>query len=161
LEFLPSTRRFPVVAGRSAGPGPKRLLFLGRWHPNKGVDMLLEALRRLSDAVWREIAEVHIAGGGPLEPEVHTAVAALAAAGRPVRLSGFLDTEAAAAAFNQADALLLPSRIESIPVVFSDAMKAGVPVVATPVGDLPQLLRDGPTGVLAGAVEAEAFAAAI
>lgn len=161
VEFLPSTRRFPIVAGGSAGPGPKRLLFLGRWHPNKGVDMLLEALRRLPDAVWREIAEVHIAGGGPLEREVHAAVAALAVAGRPVRISGFLDTEAAAAAFHQADALLLPSRIESIPVVFSDAMKAGVPVVATPVGDLPQLLRDGPTGVLAGAVDAEAFAAAI
>lgn len=161
VEFLPSTRRFPVVVGERAESGPKRLLFLGRWHPNKGVDVLLDALLLLSDATWTEIAEVHIAGGGPLERDVHAAVAALTTAGRPVRLSGFLDTAAAAAAFAQADALLLPSRVESIPVIFSDAMKAGIPVVSTPVGDLPHLLQDGPTGVLAKAVNAEAFASAI
>lgn len=161
VEFLPTTRRFPTMARTPSRGKPKRLLFLGRWHPNKGIDLLLEALRELPDTAWRDVAEVHIAGGGPLAREVHVWVAALVATGRPVRLSGFLDPTSAAAAFAQTDALLLPSRIESIPVIFSDAMKAGIPVVAMPVGDLPQLVRDGSTGVLASAVDASAFASAI
>jgi glycosyltransferase involved in cell wall biosynthesis len=160
-EFMPSTRRLISVPRTHPMDGRKRLVYLGRWHPNKGVDLLLAALKRLSDPTWLQIADVHIAGGGPLEAEVRLGVAELRACGRPVRQSGFLAARDAAAALAEADALLLPSRIESIPVVFSDAMKAGLPVVAMPVGDLPRLLGDGSAGVLARSVDADAFAAAV
>ena len=162
FEFLASTRRQPFRRRRPiASAGPYRLLFLGRWHPNKGVDLLLDALAAMDEATWTRIERIDIAGGGPLEPLIRPRVAALQALGRPVRLHGFLDPDAAARAMDDADYLVLPSRIESIPVVFSDALHFGLPVVATPVGDLPRLLGDGRAGVLAEAVDAEALAAAI
>ncbi|HKX80269.1 MAG TPA: glycosyltransferase [Novosphingobium sp.] len=161
FDFLPSTRKLTAVRLRPVSrAAPYRLLFLGRWHPNKGVDLLIAALALLGDEDWARIDEVHLAGGGPLKDEVTEGVAALRAAGRPVRLSGYLDREQASRAFGEADRLLLPSRIESIPVVFSDAMKFALPVVSMPVGDLPSLIREG-TGWLALSVDADAFADAI
>lgn len=157
VEFLPSTRA--INASRREplrSVPPYRLLFLGRWHPNKGADLLVQALALLDDADWALIEAVEFAGGGPLHAKVHAAAAELQSAGRPLRLSGYLDKPAAEAAFLRADYFLLPSRIESIPVVFSDAMKLQCPVLATPVGDLPRLLQQG--GLVADAVSAYAFA---
>lgn len=162
FEFLPSTRHLEGARTMplAAGP-PYRLLFLGRWHTNKGVDLLLDALQLLEPADWARIAEVRIAGGGPLESLVHARVMEFLASGHPVCLDGYLDREAATAALNEADWLLLPSRIESIPVVFSDAMRMGLPVVAMPVGDLPALMSKHSLGFLAANVDAESFAFAI
>lgn len=150
FDFLPSTRRLEGQRTRPlASTPPYRLLFLGRWHPNKGIDLLLDALALLDDAAWTRITEMRIAGGGPLEALVRERVAALQSAGRPLRLDGFLDRAQASSAIGDADWLLIPSRIESIPVVFSDAMKLDCPVISTPVGDLPQLFANGAPGVLA------------
>lgn len=163
VEFLPSTRR---IRGIRTIPlkiePPYRLLFLGRWHTNKGVDLLLDALKLLNESDWQRIEAVEICGGGPLESIVRTGVEEMCAAGRPVELRGFLDRAAAEEAFLRADWLLIPSRIESIPVVFSDAMKLGCPVVVMPVGDLPRLVeRDPVCGLVAEAVSAEQFAVAL
>jgi glycosyltransferase involved in cell wall biosynthesis len=160
VEFLPSTRRIGRVREVPLKHEPPyRLLFLGRWHPNKGVDLLLKALGCLDGQDWSRIANVEICGGGPLECDVRRAVDILRAAGRPVVLHGYLDKHAAEEALLRADYLLLPSRIESIPVVFSDALKLGCPVLATPVGDLPDLLgRTHPAGMLADTVSATAYA---
>ena len=158
-DFLPSTRDLVAAnaSSRRASP-PFRLLFLGRWHRNKGVDLLLDALAMLSDADWTHIERVDIEGGGPLDEIVRVRAGALRAAGRPVEVGGFLDKRAAAAAISACDWLLIPSRIESIPVVFSDAMKLRRPVVATPVGDLPRLLQGRACGVLCARADAAAFA---
>lgn len=161
--FLPSSRTLsvpPRPSPRRTAP-PYRLAFLGRWHPNKGIDLLLDALTQLDDADWSRIKRVDIGGGGPLEAAVKAAVVALVAAGRPVRLQGYLDREAATRYIQSADVLLLPSRIESIPVIFSDAMQCGTPLLATPVGDLPQLLARHHCGSLAKAASAGAYAEAL
>lgn len=162
VQFLPSTRRFGCVRGsplRSAPP--YRLLFVGRWHPNKGVDLLIEALQRLGDDEWRRIETVEICGGGPLESLVRGGAEALRAAGRPVELRGYLDKASAEGAMLRADWLLIPSRIESIPVVYSDAMKMRLPVIAMPVGDLPGLVAGNGTGHVASTVSAEEFSRAL
>lgn len=158
VAFLPSTRRIDL---RDPPPPrdqpPYRLLFLGRWHPNKGVDLLLDALGLLGDEDWQRIERVEIQGGGPLEPLVRARVMTLQAQGRPVEAGRYLTKPEAEAAIARADWVLIPSRIESIPVVFSDAMKLGRPVVATPVGDLPQLIEADACGVVAESVCAAAF----
>lgn len=160
VDFLPSTRR---IEGKRTRPlrsnGPYRLVFLGRWHPNKGIDLLLDALHRLSNADWSLIEAFEICGGGGLQPLVQQEVGRLVAMGRPVSLRGFLDKAEAEKLIGGADYLVLPSRIESIPVVFSDAMKLGCPVLASPVGDLPLLMsgEDAP-GMIADSVDAAAFA---
>ncbi|WP_462082094.1 glycosyltransferase [Luteimonas sp. RIT-PG2_3] len=163
VGFLPSTRRIDRVrTSPRRSVAPFRLLFLGRWHPNKGVDLLLQALHLLGDEDWALIETVLIAGGGPLNDEVLSGVEALQALGRPVTVTGYLDRTAAEKAFLQSDWLLIPSRIESIPVVFSDAMKLGCPVIAMPVGDLPRLVAKEPvSGLLAESVSAAHFSCSI
>lgn len=161
VTFLPSTRR--IDAGSrpfNRSQPPYRLLFLGRWHPNKGVDILMQALSQLGAEDWAQIESITIAGGGALEPLVRSSAANLLRAGRPVEVRGYLSRDEASSAMLHSDYLLIPSRIESIPVVFSDAMKLGLPVVSMPVGDLSALVTSE-IGVLASNVSAEAFASAI
>jgi glycosyltransferase involved in cell wall biosynthesis len=162
VAFLPSTRRIgrttPAPRRRSA---PYRLLFLGRWHPNKGIDLLLDAIERLGDDDFMRIERIAIEGGGPLERVVRGRVAQLRARGRPIELGRFLDKTEAESAIEAADWVLIPSRIESIPVVFSDAMKMRRPVVATPVGDLPRLMGGLACGVVSERVDAAAYARAL
>jgi len=92
---------------------------------------------------------------------VREGVEALRAAGRAVELRGYLDKAEAEEAILRADYLLIPSRIESIPVVFSDAMKLGCPVIAMPVGDLPRLIEDHDCGIVAERSESDALAHAL
>lgn len=162
-RFLPSSRRLADAAASRpvASQAPYRIAYLGRWHVNKGVDILLDALGRLSDDDWAAIAEVRIRGGGPLESRVHETAAALRSAGRPVDVGGYLDAREARELLRWCDVLALPSRIESIPVIFSDAAQLRRPLVATPVGDLPELFGRRAFGVLADAPEPAAYAAAL
>jgi glycosyltransferase involved in cell wall biosynthesis len=162
IGFLPSTRAIGEtnVEVPSIRP-PYRLLYLGRWHPNKGIDLLLDALEMLDDSDWSKIECVEIHGGGPLVAMVKARVAGLAKRNRPVLFGTFLAKQEAEAAVARADWLLIPSRIESIPVVFSDAVKMRRPVVTMPVGDLPRLIEEFDCGVLASSVDAPAFTRAI
>ncbi len=161
-SFLPSTRKLPVTADKQLAVAPPyKLAFLGRWHPHKGTDLLLESLQLLTDDEWRKIAAVQICGGGPLEGLVHEEGKKLQENGRPVIIRGYLNREEAADLLLWADYLLLPSRIESIPVIFSDAMQTNCPVVAMPVGDLPRLMRENKIGALANSVTGVAYTRAI
>ncbi len=161
-QFLASARVLPQpddnVKARAA---PYKLAFLGRWHRNKGVDLLLDALRQLSDHDWSRIASVRICGGGLLHEDVQHAVTELQGQNRPVEVGGYLDKQGAANLIAWADFLLLPSRIESIPVIFSDAVQVRTPIIATPVGDLPVLHDKYNFGILATAANSEAFAQAL
>lgn len=161
-EFLASSRLFPCPPRPSltARP-PYKLAFLGRWHPNKGADILLDSLRQLDESDWQRIAEIRIAGGGPQEALIGAGVRALRAAGRPVVLQGFLGRDAAIELLSWADWLLVPSRIESIPVIFSDGLQAGCAMITTPAGDLPQLIESLGVGLCADAADSNAFAAVL
>lgn len=162
VEFLPSTRRIDRVRTEPLrSKPPYRLLFLGRWHPNKGIDLLLEALALLSSEDWPLVERVTIAGGGPLEPVVLAAVRRLKAAGRPVELQGYLTRDQAQDAMLASDYLLIPSRIESIPVVLSDAFKLRCPVICTPVGDMGEIVSKHRVGIVAEGVTASAIREAI
>ena len=161
-RFLPSSRRLPppTEADVASAP-PYKLAFLGRWHLNKGVDLLLESLAQLTDQDWELIAEVRINGGGPLEDHVRRAALAITRQHREITVGGYLDKQGAANLIGWADYLLLPSRVESIPVIFSDAVQLKTPIVATPVGDLPRLYSKYQFGVVASEANVNAYAAAL
>jgi len=160
--FLPSTRKLQVTAEKQLATAPPyRLCFLGRWHPHKGVDLLLEALHLLNDDDWQKIDSVQICGGGPLEALVYKQCEVLQGNGRSVTVRGYLDRDEATELFIWADYLLLPSRIESIPVIFSDAMQTGCPVITTPVGDLPRLLTTYHAGILSTTVSSQSITGAL
>ena len=161
-KFLASARLLscpPRIA--PATRPPYKLAFLARWHPNKGPDILIDALERLTAEDWYLIEKVRIAGGGPLANLVEAGVVRLQQAGHPVELHGFMGQQEAAALLAWADWLLIPSRIESIPVIFSDALQAGCAVLSNPVGDLAHLVERLGVGFCAVATDSIAFASVI
>ena len=121
----------PVERVRPPGGAVPVVAALGRLTAQKGFDVLLEAVRRLvADGVRLEL----LLGG---EGREATALAQQAA-GLPVRLLGFQDGPRAL--FARADLFVLPSRVEALPLVLVEAVSAGLPAVATDVGDVREAL---------------------
>jgi len=147
-EFLPSSRVLPRQHARKNNKAPYRLCFLGRWHENKGIDLLVDALQQLHDDDWSLIESFTLAGGGPLNDTVLTAMQKLSANSRPCRTLGYQNNKEASKLLFHSDIVIIPSRIESVPVIFSDAIQANCAVVATPVGDLPALINKFRCGLL-------------
>ncbi len=160
-EFLPSCRNMPVLEKSINTTGPYKLGYLGRWHENKGTDILLDALSQLDEKAWDNISLVTIAGGGPLDELVRQGARELSDLGRPVEVKNYLGQEEAAEFIASHDYILLPSRLDSIPVIFSDALGNSSPLVSTPVGDMPALIDRYQCGVLADGFSASEFARAI
>ena len=120
-----------------------QLLFLGGLKRVKGIDILLQALQ----TVIRELPEtkLHIAGSGPEFGRLESLARNLALSesvvflGKKDNIHGlFLDSSC----------LILPSRQENLPLVLLEAMSSGVPVIATEVGGIPEIVRHGETGIL-------------
>jgi glycosyltransferase involved in cell wall biosynthesis len=138
--FLASSRMLPretKVVPQCFRDRPN-LLFIGRWHPNKGVDLLPETMRLLAQTNVK--AHLHIFGGGALENELMRRIAEHDVE-ECITVHGYADAHTAVAYLRACDALIIPSRIESIPIIFSDAVKCGIPIVATAVGDVGTLVR--------------------
>jgi glycosyltransferase involved in cell wall biosynthesis len=116
--------------------GPVRLLFVGGDLERKGGHDLLQALEGLGGQVELDIvtgAQVDVSGRG-VPIRVHSGL-------RPqspdlVRL------------FREADVFVLPARGDCLPQAIAEAMACGLPVVATPVGAIPEMVSDGKTGLL-------------
>jgi len=155
--FLPSVRSISFSDRQVKKKASYRLGFLGRWHENKGVDIFLDALLSMAEPEWDKIEQVCIAGGGPMKELVVSKIKQLHALGKPVVKKGFLDKSEAESFFEEIDFLVIPSRIESIPVVFSDAIASRVPVICTPVGDLSALGEEFGFGEVSMAVTSEAL----
>ena len=160
--FLPSSRQLPISGHKKLTTSPPyKLAFLGRWHPNKGIDLLLDSLKLLDEKDWQRIEEIRIFGGGPLEGIVKQNCETLKSTGRPVTIGGYLDKNEAAELLMWTDYALIPSRIESIPVIFSDALQCQCPIVSTPVGDLSRLVQHYRVGTLARDISAQSFSQAL
>jgi D-inositol-3-phosphate glycosyltransferase len=144
-------------------PGPL-LLYVGRIAPIKGLDTLLEAVRRLRLA--GRTVRLLVVGGEADEPrDGHEAgVRALAARlglAEAVTFVGPQPQEALRCWYAAADLTVLPSYYESFGMVALEAMACGTPVIASRVGGLPTTIRDGLTGLLVRDGDAGALAARI
>jgi glycosyltransferase involved in cell wall biosynthesis len=141
-------------------PGERVVLFVGHLVPVKGLDVLVEAWARRR-AHGRAGAERLVLVGegaerGRLERRAREAqVADSVQFVGPLAQSGVADWLAAS------DLLCLPSRSEGSPNVVVEALASGIPVVASRVGGVPDLVRDGVTGLLVPPGDAQALAAAL
>lgn len=109
--------------------------WVGRFSHEKGPDTFVEALSQLLDLSWR----ASVVGGGGREAEIRRLIAGNAL-GERVRLMGVVPN--ISRMFKGFDLLVLSSRTEGIPLVLLEAMRAGVPVVATRVGGIPEVVGD-------------------
>jgi glycosyltransferase involved in cell wall biosynthesis len=133
---------------------PGRLVIgaVGRLDRQKGFDLLLRAVARLP------AAHVVLVGDGPERPALERLAAELGIAGR-VSLLGW--SEDAPGYLRSFDVLAVPSRYEGLPLVLLEAMVAGVPVVATTVGGIPDAVRDEVSALLVPPDDVAALAAAL
>lgn len=145
------------------GDGPLRILYVGALLERKGVRHLLDALAALPPALdWR----ARIIGGGDCAAALAGQARRLGLESR-VRFEGPQPAEAAARAFRESHVAVVPSvvgergRMEGIPVVAMEAMAHGLPVIASALSGIPELIEDRVTGRLAPPGDAAAIAAAL
>jgi rhamnosyl/mannosyltransferase len=131
-------------------PPPPRYLFVGRLVWEKDLPTLLAAVRQVAGI------EVWLAGDGPLRGSLEAAVA-----GAPVQFLGAVPHERIAALLNDSRALVLCSTTEGVPNVVLEALAHGRPVIATPVGAVPELVQDGINGRIVPVGDVAALAAAM
>lgn len=130
-----------------------RVAYVGRLSEQKGVDVLLGAFARC-----REAASLLVVGDGPHRTKLQRRARGLR---RDVRFTGFLPHADIPAVLRHVDVLVLPSLYEELGSVLVEAMAVGLPVVASRVGGIPDLVRDGVNGLLAEPADPDAFAQAI
>jgi glycosyltransferase involved in cell wall biosynthesis len=146
-------------AGEPSAPnGAFRVLTVGRLAPMKGFAVLLDAVGRLVGQ-GRDV-RLSIVGDGPDAPALEARARALGIADRVV-FRRALGAPEVAGELRQADAFCLPSFAEGVPVVLMEAMAAGLPVVATRVMGVPELVRDGESGLLVAPGRDEPLAQAL
>ncbi|MGA8806415.1 MAG: glycosyltransferase family 4 protein [Thermoanaerobaculia bacterium] len=123
--------------------GPPRILTVAHLYPRKGVDTLLRAFASVP-------AETHlrIVGTGPERERLEQLAHALGLANR-VHFLGHLPFAALAAEYRNATLFALPTEQEGFGIVFLEAMASSLPVVATRVAAVPEVVSDGVTALLA------------
>lgn len=151
-----------VEAERYAAPArrhePPRVLYVGLLTPRKGVLDLIGASQTVTAEGMAH--ELWLLGGTPDEgPEAAEPV--LAAARGHAELLGTRDPDQMPAVYAAADAFCLPSWWEAMPLSVLEAMAAGLPVVATDVGDVSRLVQDGVTGFVVAKQSPDELAAAL
>jgi glycosyltransferase involved in cell wall biosynthesis len=143
----------PEAAG--IPPGVPLLLAVGRLIAQKDHATLLRAFATARES--HPEARLAILGSGPLEGETRALAGELGLADA-VTLPGRLEIRDW---LERADVFVHSSRWEGFGIVLLEAMLAGLPVVATRVSAVPEVVADGETGLLVEAGDADAFAAAL
>jgi glycogen synthase len=145
-----------LFAAAAPDPYPQlprpRILFVGRLQHEKGIGVLLEAAARMSSR-----AQLVFVGDGPARKQLHRAARKLGLAER-VHVTGFLPHRVVPAAMRHADVLVLPSLFEEFGTTQLEAMQAGVPIVASRTGGIPDAVGEAAVLVPPGSVEALARA---
>lgn len=144
--------------------GERTLLFVGKFVPKKGIDVLLDALHRLRTNGER----VHLVliGGGPLEADLRAQVARLGLEPQ-VTFLGWVRNHDLPSYYAAADAVCIPSvqdahgETEGTPVVLQEAMACGAVVVASRSSGIADVVRDGENGWSVPPREPAALAAAL
>jgi glycogen(starch) synthase len=139
-----------------SGVGKPRVVFVGRLAPQKGVRTLVAAAGLLEDPS----AQVLLVGDGPERKALEKEAKRIGVADR-LLFEGFLAHERLPAVLAHADLLVLPSIYEELGTVLLEAMQAGLPVVASKTGGIPDVIEDGVNGLLVPPGEPGALARAI
>jgi glycosyltransferase involved in cell wall biosynthesis len=171
MAVLPNvTGGLPVVAGpMETGEAPGYLLFVGRLRIRKGVEVLLAALADLRAAhLEAGFPRLLIAGDGEHRAALERRAAELGlleARAPAVRFLGRCDSGRVRGLLRGACALVVPSIYEGMPLVVLEAMEAGLPVIASRVSGIPEVVADdgteNRTGWLVPPEDPERLAAAL
>lgn len=145
-------------ADRRPAEGHPEILYVGRLVPEKGPLVLVEAMRILRD---RGVdAHATLIGEGPHRAELEEAIERAGLADR-ITLVGAVGHDEIPSWYEKADVFCLPSFAEGVPVVLMEAMACGLPVVTSAITGVPELVRDGISGLLVTPSRADQLADAL
>jgi len=131
---------FKPTARARRTPGPLRLLFVGQLESHKGIEFLMNAYEKLSFP-----AQLIIAGEGTMRDEVRRR----AKLDKSVSYLGYISTSQLVNCLGVVDAVVVPSLCyENSPTVIYEALEAGIPVLASDIGGVGELVQDGRNGFL-------------
>ena len=128
-----------------AGARKKTIICVGRLSPEKGQAGLLRAFAKVRPS--HPELELRLVGDGPERGTLEALAEELGISGA-VTFAGRLPEEETLAEIARSDLLVLPSFMEGLPIVLMEAMAVGVPVIASRVAGIPELVEDGATGLL-------------
>lgn len=131
---------------------PPRLIFVGRFNPQKNLFFLLDVLNRIRDISWR----FDVLGDGPQMNPLRNKIVKSGLAER-IRLHGWVSDRLVAAFMSKADILLMPSITEGMPVVGVKALCHGLAIVGTDVGGIREVVDHGRNGFLCALNDTAAF----
>jgi glycosyltransferase involved in cell wall biosynthesis len=124
-------------------PGAKTFAVVGRLFPDKGQTVFIQAFSRI--AMEFPHAAGLIAGDGPSAGDVRKLIEELGLL-RRIHCCGARSN--IREVYDQTDFLVIPSYTEGLPYALLEAMGLGIPILATAVGDIPTVVKDGVTGFL-------------
>jgi len=143
----------------SSGPlDSARFVCVGRLSPEKGQLMLVEAAARLREEGVH--AEIVLVGDGPLRGDIERRARELGMEAM-IHVAGWQSSSDVRRSMLQSRAVVMPSFVEGIPVALMEAMALRLPVIATYVGGIPELVRSGETGWLVPAGSVAELASAM
>jgi len=157
-------RKYQCAERHRDEAGELRLLSIARLVEVKGIEYALKALARVKPRLGR--FRYQIAGDGPLLGSLK-ALARELGIDDAVEFLGAVSREEALGFYEQAHIFLLPSVLtetgeeENQPVVLAEAQAAGLPVIATRIGGVPESIREGESGLLVAPRDSEALGEAI
>lgn len=154
LRLSIAAKNIPFRERRLAGD-TVRLLSVGRLVPEKGLEVGLRAATALQAANPSLRVEYRVIGDGPLRDELARLTEELGAAST-VRFLGALAGAEVMRWMQESDIYLLPSLIEGAGYVLLEAQASGLPVVATRVGGVPEMVREGQSALLVEAGDVRA-----
>ncbi len=136
------------------------ILFVGNIHPYKGTDVLIKAMPKIVKHV--PDTELVFVGKGVMKNALEMLSKRLGVENY-VKFAGFVEDGLKPFYYNAADVFCLPSTMstESFGIVNLEAMACGVPIVASKVGGIPDVVKDGENGLLVPPKDSEALADAI
>ena len=125
--------------------GSKDLVLWGRMEEQKGIPELLRALREVAQRVPE--VRLHLIGEGNMTESYRKQAKELGVQDR-VNFLGWMSVDAIQEFIPKCAVGVFPSRLESFGLSMAEAMGAGLPIIATRVGALPEFIEDGVTGTL-------------
>jgi glycosyltransferase involved in cell wall biosynthesis len=160
-SFLSTTRILPPADHTqvTVAEGKTNFLFVGRYHPNKGPDLLLDAIRLLNDSTQYQTV-FHFFGTGDMQAHLQSQVQTTGLQPH-VTINGPIGAAVLSAYLEAVDYLVIPSRIDSIPVILSDALQKRCPVIVTDVGDMGRVVSEHGAGCVVPPEDPLALAKAI
>jgi colanic acid/amylovoran biosynthesis glycosyltransferase len=138
-------------AAQQPRPAARSFLYVGRLAVEKGLPILLEAAAALAARGFD--FEIRLVGDGPDRKALEAQVDGAGLADR-VHFLGYADQQGVLRCLQQSDVFVLPSFAEGVPVSLMEAMACGVPVIATRIAGVSELVADGDTGLLVHASDA-------